>query len=184
MRCRRYVLLLMGMALVSLASCTRTPPGVQHEEMRILANWIEDSVHGIPRRPGELELFGASAEFTLAAQWAMGNAIRERRIPPQQIQARITRAPALKAALRSHVVHIEARQGMVGPAPQLTGADFVLAAQIADNENRDRRTIDAVVLSRSEASSEAAAWYREAAREARVAQDLAAGGTEWPAKAP
>ena len=132
----------------------------------------------------KIELFGASAEFTQAAQWAMGNTIRERRMPPQQIQARITRAPALKAALRSQVVHIDARQGMVGPAPQLTGADFVLAAQIADNENRDRRTIDAVVLSRSEASSEAAAWYREAAREARVAHDLTAGGTEWPAKAP
>ena len=159
-----------------MLGCTRTRPGVQLDELRILANWIEDTAHGIPRRSGELELVEASAEFMQAAQWAGGSQIGENRRLPPQINARRTRAPALAAALRSAVVLIDRRQGLVGPAPTLTGAEFQLAAQITDAENHDRRTVDALVISRSTASAEAAGWYREAARAARVALDVAAGG--------
>ena len=166
-------------AVIALSSCTRTRPGVQPEEVRILANWIEDTVHGIPRRPGELELLEASADYQQAAQWAGGSQIGDQRRLPPQIQSRITRAVALAAALRSRVVLIDRTHGLIGPAPDLTGAEFLLAAQIADAENHDRRTGDAVVLSRSRASAEAALWYREAVREARVALDLAAGGNAW-----
>lgn len=164
---------------VALCGCTRTRPGVQAEELRILANWIEDTTHGIPRRTGELELLTASAEYAQAAQWAGGSQIGDRQRLPPQIQARIDRASALSAALRSQIVLIDRRQGLVGPAPSLTGAEFLLAAQIADAENRDRRTGDALVISRSKASAEAAGWYRDAVRDARLALDLAAGGSEW-----
>lgn len=184
----RAISLTFALALtvvVALSGCTRTRPGVQPDEVRILANWIEDTVHGIPRRSGELELLEASDEFRQAAQWASGSQVGDQRRLPPQIQSRITRASALAAALRSRVVLIDRKQGLVGPAPDLTGAEFLLSAQIADAENHDRRTGDAVVLSRSTASAEAAGWYRDAVREARVALDLAAGGSEWaPAPAP
>ena len=166
-------------AVIALSSCTRTRAGVQPEEVRILANWIEDTVHGIPRRTGELELLEASDDYQQAAQWASGSQIGDQRRLPPQIQSRIARAMALAAALRSRVVLIDRKLGLIGPAPDLTGAEFMLAAQIADDENHDRRTGDAVVLSRSRASAEAALWYREAVREARVALDLAAGGNAW-----
>ena len=168
-------------AVLVLSGCMRTRPGVQFDELRVLANWIEDTTHGIPRRSGELELFDASAEYTQAAQWAAGSHIGDQQRPPPQIQARISRAPALAAALRSQVVLIDGKQGLVGPAPGLSGAEFLLAAQIADAENHDRRTSDAIVLSRTQASAEAAASYREAARVARVALDTAAGGHLWQA---
>ena len=173
------LILALVLGVVVLNGCTRTRPGVQPEEMRILANWIEDTVHGIPRRAGELELLEASNEFQQAAQWAGGSQIGDQRRLPPQIQSRITRASALAAALRSRVVLIDRQQGLIGPAPDLSGAEFMLAAQIADAENHDRRTGDALVLSRSTASAEAALWYREAARQARVALDLAAGGNAW-----
>ena len=169
----------LALVVVALCGCTRTRPGIQADELRILANWIEDTVHAIPRRVGELELLQASNEYRQAAQWASGSQIGDQRRLPPQIKSRITRGGALAAALRSGVVLIDRKQGMVGPAPELTGAEFLLAAQIADAENHDRRTGDAVVLSRSTASVEAAGWYREAVREARVALDLAAGGSEW-----
>ena len=175
---RRQLAMVLAIAVV-LAACTRTRPGVQADELRILANWIEDTTHGIPRRTGELELLFASAEYGLAAQWAGGSQIGDHQRLPPQIQARIDRASALAAALRSQIVLIDRQQGLVGPAPDLTGAEFLLAAQIADAENRDRRTGDALVLSRSAASAEAAAWYREAVRDARIALDLAAGGSAW-----
>ncbi len=177
---RHLVSLLLALSL-ALSGCTRTRPGVQFDELRVLANWIEDTTHGIPRRSGELELFGATAEFNQAAQWAAGSHIGDQQRPPPQIQARMSRAPALAAALRSQVVLIDGKQGLIGPAPGLSGAEFLLAAQIADAENHDRRTNDAIVLSRSLASAEAAAYYRETARLARVTLDLAAGGHAWQA---
>lgn len=172
-------LISLAVILFALGGCTRTRPGVQPDELRIIANWIEDTAHGIPRRTGELELIEASAEYTQVAQWAAGSQIGDRQRLPPQIQARIDRASALAAALRSRIVLIDRQKGLLGPAPELTGAEFLLAAQIADAENHDRRTGDALVLSRSTASTEAAGWYREAVRDARVALDLAAGGNTW-----
>lgn len=174
-------LLLAFTCLLMLASCERSRPGVQADELRILANWIEDRAHGIPRRPGELELMAASGEFTRAAQWAMGSQRGDERVLPPQLQSRSLRATALAAALRSRVVLIDNHQGLVGPAPSLTGSDFLLAAQIADAENHDRRAGDALVIARCEASGEAAQWYRDAVRTARIALDTAAGGTVWQA---
>jgi hypothetical protein len=167
-----------GLLLV-LAGCTRTRAGVQFEELHILANWIEDTTHGIPRRTGELELLEASAEYRLAAQWVAGSQIGDQQRLPPQIVARITRAAGLAAALRSHVVLIDGQQGLVGPAPGLSESAFLLAAQIADAENRDRRTSDALVLSRCRASVEAEEFYRQAVRTARVALDTASGGQLW-----
>jgi hypothetical protein len=172
------VISVSGLLLV-LPGCTRTRAGVQFEELRIIANWIEDTTHGIPRRTGELELLEASTEYSQAAQWVAGNQIGDQQRLPPQIVARINRAAALAAALRSQVVLIDGKQGLIGPAPGLSGSEFLLAAQIADAENHDRRTSDAIVLSRCRATVEAEQFYRQAVREVRVALDTASGGRLW-----
>ncbi len=176
--------LVIAVAVVLLASCTRSYPGIQPDELRITARWIEDVAHGIPRRAGELELVTASADHRRVALWAGGDEQGEHRAPPLQVQARLRRWTALAAALRSHLILIDPASGLVGPAPDLTPGDFTLAADIADPENRDRRTIDAIVLARAQASAEATAWYAEAVRQARLELDTQAGGTPWtpPAK--
>lgn len=173
------LLTLALLSVVALSSCERTHPGIQPDEMRIAARWLEDVAHGIPRRAGELELTGASSELLHLAQWAGGDDRDGVRSPPLQLRARINRHPSLAAALRSGVALIDAKTGLVGPTPTLSGADQALAAEITDPENRNRRTIDAIVISLTGASIEAAGWYNEAVRAARVANDTADGGTLW-----
>jgi hypothetical protein len=162
-----------------LVGCTRSHPGVQPEELRIAARWIEDVAHGIPRRAGELDPVQASDEQRRMAAWAIGDDISGRRVPPRQLRARVARWPALAAALGSKLLLIDRERGLVGPAPTLAPGDFALAAEIADAENADRRTIDAIVLARAQASPEATGWYAEAVRDARIELDAAAGGTPW-----
>lgn len=162
-----------------LAGCTRSHPGVQPEELRFAARWIEDVAHGIPRRSGELDPVVASDEQRRLAAWAVGDDISGRRELPRQLKARAARWPALVAALRSGLLLIDRARGLIGPAPSLTGGDFTLAAGIADAENADRRTIDAIVLSRTQASREAVGWYLDAVRAARVELDTNAGGSAW-----
>lgn len=169
-----------GILLIAvLGGCTRSYPGVQPEELQVAARWIEDVAHGIPRRAGELDPVAASDEQRRLAAWVAGDDISGRRELPRQLKARATRWPALAAALRSRLLLIDRSRGLVGPAPNLIGGDFTLAAGIADAENADRRTIDAIVLSRAQASQEAAGWYAEAVRAARVDLDAAAGGSSW-----
>lgn len=167
------------LALGLLAGCTRSHPGVQPEELRIAARWIEDVAHGIPRRAGELDPVQASEEQRRLAAWAIGDDISGRRVPPRQLRARVARWPSLAAALRSRLLLIDRERGLVGPEPTLAPGDFALAAGIADAENADRRTIDAIVLARAQASQEATAWYADAVRSARVELDAAAGGSAW-----
>ena len=167
------------LALLALSGCERTRAGIQPAEMRIAARWLEDQAHGIPRRPGELELTGASAEMLHFAQWAGGDDHDGVRTPPAQLRARINRHRALAAALRSGVAFSDPTHGLVGPNPRLSAADQALAADITDPENRDRRTLDAIVISVTGASKEAAEWYRESVLAARIAHDTADGGRHY-----
>ncbi len=170
---------LLVLVVLAIGGCERSRPGIQPDEMRIAARWLEDVAHGIPRRPGELELVGGSSELLRLAQWAGGDDRDGVRSPPPQLRARLNRHPAVQAALRSGVVLIDGAHGLLGPTPTLSTADQALAAQISDPENRDRRTIDAIVMSRTGASREAAGWYTAAVHEARVAADTADGGRVW-----
>ncbi len=165
--------------LLAITGCERTHVGIQPDEMRIAARWLEDVARGIPRRPGELELAGASSEMLHLAEWAGGDDHDGVRTPPMQLRARINRHPSLAAALRSGVALIDPQTGLVGPTPTLSAADRALAAEITDPENRNRRTIDAIVISVTGASIEAAGWYNEAVRTARIAGDTADGGQLW-----
>lgn len=168
--------LLVLLALFTFNGCERTRAGIQPEEMRIVARWLEDQAHGIPRRPGELQLSNASAEMLHFAQWAGGDDHDGVRTPPAQIRGRMNRHRAVAAALRSGVVFSDPTHGLVAPNPRLSAADQALASDITDPENRDRRTLDAIVISVTGASKEAAAWYREAVLTARLAHDTADGG--------
>jgi hypothetical protein len=172
------LLIVCGLALLGM-SCNRTTPGAP-DELPILARWVEDQAHGLPRRVGELDLDGASPALQRAAAWVAGDDLgNDRWRPPAPIAGRAARWPAVAAALRSGVLLLDLRQGLVGPAPSLTGDDFTLAATLADAENHDRRRLDVLVLSRAGMASAREAVYLAAAREARNRLDLSAGGKPW-----
>ena len=170
---RWMLVLLAGLAL---AACARNYSGIQPEELRITARWCEDVARGIPRRPGELELAEASFQQRQLAQWLAGDDISGRFVPPPLLRERAARWPLIAAGLRSGVLLRDQQRGLVGPAPTLAAGDFTLAASLADAENHDRRTLDALILSQVEASRGAERWYADAVLAARREADAAAGG--------
>ena len=173
---RRIRLALALVASLVLAGCARTHSGIQPEELLITARWCEDVARGIPRRPGELELVEASAQQRQLAQWLAGDDISGRFVPPHLLRERAARWPSVAAGLRSGVLLRDQERGLVGPAPTLAPGDFTLAAALADAENHDRRTLDALILSRVEVSRGAERWYADAVLAARREADAAAGG--------
>ena len=170
----RWVLVFV--ASLALAGCARSHPGIQPEELRITARWCEDVARGIPRRPGELELVEASVQQRQLAQWLAGDDISGRFVPPHRLRERAARWLSVAAGLRSGVLLRDQERGLVGPAPTLSPGDFTLAAALADAENHDRRTLDALILSRVTASRGAERWYADAVLAARREADAAAGG--------
>jgi hypothetical protein len=169
---------------VVLVGCARSHQGIQPEELRITARWCEDVARGIPRRPGELELVGASAEQMKLATWLSGDDVSGRFVPPHLLRERAARWPSIAAGLRSGVLLRDQNRGLIGPAPSLAPGDFTLAAALADAENHDRRTLDVLILSRVEVSRSAERWYADEALAARRAADATAGGSVGSVAAP
>jgi hypothetical protein len=169
---------------VLLAGCLRTYPGATPDELTYTARWIEDAAHGIPRRPGELDLDASTPELAQVAAWLTGGPYSDRHPLPHQIADRLARRPAITSALRNGVLLIDPERGLLGPSPHLASAEFGLAAGLADAENHDRRSADAIVLARSACGETAAQRYTAAVIAARVALDTADGGRRWDGTTP
>ena len=182
MKCLRPVLL--AACALAIAGCLRAYPGATPDELVYTARWIEDAAHGIPRRPGELDLDGRTPEQAQVAAWLTGGEFSDRHPLPRQLADRVARRTAITSALRNGVLLIDAKRGLLGPSPDLASAEFGLAAGLADAENHDRRSTDAIVLARSACGEAAAKRYLTAVITARGALDSADGGRRWDGAAP
>ncbi|MCK6490828.1 MAG: hypothetical protein L6R48_21460 [Planctomycetes bacterium] len=171
----RVPLLLLAL-LAFAAGCARSDawdPG----QARLLAGWCEDVARGRQRDADELQIPDPPPGFTAAAAWAAGDRLADgSRRPPAHLRTRAARWPALARALADGRVVTVPGSGLVAPRPGLTPAVRAAAEDLADAENLDRRSIDAVV---SRLAGATAAGFPPAAAAQRDAQDAAAGGRPW-----
>jgi hypothetical protein len=157
--------------------------GLHHEHTNLFAWYIEDAVRGTPRRPQELQLVESTPATQRIATWISGGEIKGEYQPPRQMSERQLRWPALRALfLHNQVVVVQT--GLLAPAPDVATGDLAYIAPIVDGENQDRRSIDALIISMSDADPSAAKRWLDTSAEARVSLDTQAGATRWTGKPP
>ncbi len=181
---RRFLLIFA--CLIGLAGCNSgARTAFDQAEADAVAWWIEDVSRGVARRPGELELDDASPGLLRLADWVKGADTDAGWQPPERIAARRRRWITLRAAFAQGSVVMQPSTGLVAPRPGLPASDEPAAAAVADQENDDRRYLDALVLALVQASPGPARTFRATMQKIRRELDIAAGGSEWrPAAKP
>jgi hypothetical protein len=149
---RRLPLLLL---LLLAPSCLAPRAALTTGEIELVAWYIEDVCHGLPRRPGELAAVDASDSLQGIAAWAVGTERDGVSVAhPDRMEARRTRWRLLAAAARDGLLRSSA-DGLLEllPAaaelkPTERQVRELLAADLA-RENRARLELDALLLSRA-----------------------------------
>ncbi len=178
-RTRRALLGVCAYALL-LSGCGE-PRGVSPEQVELVAWYVEDVAHEQRRDPRELTIPGSSEELTRIASWLTGTTVQEQRLPPRQLAARRERWPVLKALfLQGQTVVLD--DGLVAANPTTSKEDQAYALPFVDAENRDRRTIDALLISMADADHRAAKDWRARLTAARIALDVQGGAKRWVGK--
>ena len=176
----RPMLALLLFAAWVLTGCGE-PRGVTGEQIDLVAWYIEDVAHGQTRNPQELKLSDRTPEMDNIATWLAGASLREQHQPPRQLASRRDRWPEVKALFaQGHAVVLD--DGLIGANPKSTREDQTYALPIVDAENRDRRSLDALLISLSKCDrAEAKIWVARMAA-ARVALDVQGGAKRWVGK--
>jgi len=143
-------------------------------EGAIVGWWVEDVAHGIPRRPDELTLVDGSAEQLKLARWAQGSDIYGTHVWPRVLAGRVSRHAEL-TSLASLGLIVRTPGGFLRPRPGITIDERDLVATLLATENADRRELDALVLSLTDAQEDASQAYLQAVSEARGQLDEAMG---------
>lgn len=174
---RRWLLgVCLGTTLL-LGGCGE-PRGVAREHIDLVAWYVEDVTHGLARDPRELELPDSTAELAQIATWLAGTAVGDERQHPRQLAARRERWPVLKALfLQEQAVVLD--DGLVAANPRSPREDQAYALPIVDAENRDRRTIDSLLIGMAEADHAEARTWRARLAAARIALDTHGGAKRW-----
>lgn len=164
-------------------ACAGAPRTFTADEAESVAWFVEDVARGNERRPEELSPIQPSDGMRQVAVWAAGSRVRGRYIPPRPLEARRNRWPALHS-LFTQALALSLDNGLVAGRPDLSRDDRAYVLSIIDDENHDRRAIDAVVLSASQADETVAQRYMVLTTSARVKLDRDAGATvQSPVKA-
>lgn len=180
LRTRR--LLLVGLlGVLVLTSACGDPRGVSADQIDLVAWYVEDVAHGQTRNPQELRVTDATPEMERLATWLAGTTVREQNQPPRQLASRRERWPEVKALfVQGHAVVLD--DGLIGANPKSSREDQTYALPIVDAENRDRRSIDALLISLAKCNhAEAKSWVARMAA-ARVTLDTQAGAKRWVGK--
>ena len=169
--------LLLLIALLALAACGGSP---RREfvagEADLVAWWCEDVARGHARSAGELRTEDSSAALERVAAWAgTRSAVGDL---PQQLAARRARWPVVRSLLRQGLL-VLVEPGLVAVRPDASADDRSLAQPVADAENQERRTLEALVLSLAQPDDATTRRYRAALRAARIGLDQGVGGTLW-----
>lgn len=176
---RRLTLLLA--AILACTACMSSRE-LRHEETDIAIWYIEDTTHGNPRQPGEIQMVDGSAGMAAVARLLTGNVQGDTVIPPRLLESRQRRWPALLGLFRSGlavVVGTGQDRGLVAPSKGLASADLAMTCELVDAENNDRRILDALVISTAQLEGGRIRQYRETAAAVRIELDQAAGAQLW-----
>lgn len=179
--CSRRALLGALVCTAFLLSGCGEPRGVAPEHIDLVAWYVEDVTHDKPRDPRELSIPESTAELMQIATWLKGTTVRDKTVPPRQLAARRDRWPVLRALfLQGQAVVLD--DGLVAANPKAPTEDQAYALPIVDAENRDRRTIDSLLISMADADHrEAKTWLARIAA-ARIALDTQGGAKRWVGK--
>lgn len=177
----RRSLLLCVVACALLSSGCGDPRGVAGDQIDLVAWYIEDVAHGQPRNPQELRVTNPTPEMDRIATWLAGTTVREQHQPPRQLASRRDRWPEVKALfVQGHAVVLD--DGLIGANPKASREDQTYALPIVDAENRDRRSLEALLISMAKCNhAEAKTWVARMAA-ARVQLDTQAGAKRWVGK--
>lgn len=169
--------LLLVLLLFVLAGCGGAPRReLAPREADLVAWWCEDVARGHDRSPGELRTEDASAALARLATWASTrSAIGDL---PQQLVSRRARWPVVRSLLRQGVL-VLVEPGLLAVDPGASADERSLAQPVADTENQDRRTLEALVLALAQPDDATTRRYRAALRAARFDLDQAIGGRVW-----
>jgi len=143
-------------------------------EGAIVGWWVEDVAHGIPRRPDELSLVDGSQKQLRLARWAQGSDIYGTHVWPRVLADRVSRHAEL-TSLASLSLIVRTPGGFLRPRPGISIDERDLVAATISAENADRRELDALVLTLTDAQEDASQAYLQAVVEARHQLDEAMG---------
>jgi DNA-binding protein YbaB len=164
--------LLLPTVLILLAGCG-TRLTMTRDQVSLVAWYVEDLAHGLNRNDGELDAESTSVALQKVAAWLASRTDEKRqRHLPRQLEQRRQRWPALRALLREKVVLPEAT-GLVtlSTTADKSSDEVVLAQELITAENQDRRMLDLMVLSLTDADDRTARNYAETMRQARQTLD-------------
>jgi len=161
------LIVLVLMAMLASACSTRPATAWQPAAAEVVAWWVEDVAHGLPRVPGEIALVDAGPSDAAIARWASGSNVSGRWIPPVQLASRRTRWPALAAALSEGTVLRWDADGLVVPARTVTPSRRTEIETLVDSENADRRFLDGLILVLGSPDPQVERIYRHAIQSAR-----------------
>ena len=143
-------------------------------EGTIVGWWVEDVAHGIPRRPDELSLVDGSQKQLRLARWAQGSDIYGTHVWPRVLADRVSRHAELESLASLGLIQ-RTPGGFLRPRPGISIDERDLVATTISAENADRRELDALVLSLTDAQEDASQAYLQAVSEARRSLDEAMG---------
>ncbi len=168
---------LMSVFIGFTSGCSSTR-GLENNHAELVAWYIEDVVRGTARQPTELQVTNSNQALERVAGWLLGGDVKGTHIHPNQIQDRMRRWSALRTLfIQGHVVVLQ--DGLVAPAQKLLREDKAYVLPVVDAENQDRRSIDALIISMSDADRPAARQWLDQAAKARVTLDKQAGAQVW-----
>ena len=166
---------------LALGGCASATRGFPREHAELVTWYIEDVAHGVARRSQELELSDTTPAMERIASWAAGSDVRGVQTSPYHLAARRERWSVLHTLLRSGMV-VVLDSGLVAARPDLDRGDLDYVLPLVDAENHDRRSLDSLVLTMSNAGVEETKRYRTASAQARLRLDEQAGARRWTGK--
>ncbi len=180
LRAAAHLALVVALAVTLLAtSSCGDRRNLTVDEAEIVAWYVEDVSHGIPRRPEELRLVEGSQRIGRIAEWMMGNDIRGVREPPALLQARRNRLRLLGDMMKQGLIVSAPDSGLLAPRPGMELVEREVVEPVVDSENRDRRALDGIILSMADAPGGISERYLAVVRRARLELDALSGASIW-----
>jgi hypothetical protein len=160
---------ILAVALLALSACGGQRTALDRDESEVLAWYVEDLAHGLPRVASELQRPDGSEGMAAAAAWLSGPT------PPSEMLRRQQRWAALRALCHDRALAIDAEGQLRARDDRRT------TAQLAAQENLARDTLGQVLLSlgRLRPGSPEALRLTGFLTEARIHHARRAGAPPW-----
>lgn len=143
------------------------------DQVGFIVWYAEDVAHGRNRDEKELDAESPSIALQKASAWLAGRIDEHRqRHLPLQLEARRGRWPALRALVRENIVATQPTGLLaLNAKPGADEDEIALAKDLIAAENQDRRMLDLMILSMTDADDRTTRLYAETMRKARQQLD-------------